>query len=228
MFQVFAIRFGLIRTVLHAQTLTKWLAVFSVEAQQSTPDFGGRYARCFPDQEISLIRVQPNPKDWDVNFPAGWKSADMKSATGRVFSRIPGTDHPSLDGKLYNQQGYDVITSGLAKAGWKNLTHVNDYPDQKNRTFGQTEYMFSNGERGGPLATYLVTSKARPNFKLWMNTTVKRVIRSGGHVTGVEVEPYGDNGYKGIVQLTPVTGRVILSAGTFGSAKILMRSMSQI
>jgi cellobiose dehydrogenase (acceptor) len=84
--------------------------------------------------------------------------------------------------------------------------------------------MFSNGERGGPLATYLVTSKARNNFKLWMNTTVKRVIRSGGHVTGVEVEAFGDGGYQGIVNVTQTTGRVVLSAGTFGTAKILFKS----
>lgn len=148
----------------------------------------------------------------------------MQAATSRVFGRIPGTDHPSLDGKLYLQQGYDVVTTGLTNGGWKHLTHANDYPDQKNRTFAQTEYMFSNGERGGPLATYLVTSKARKNFNLWMNTTVKRVIRSGGHITGVEVEPFGDGGYKGVVNLTSVTGRVILSAGTFGTAKILFRS----
>lgn len=38
---------------------------------------------------------KPNPSDWDVNFPAGWKSKDMDAATKRVFSRIPGTDHSS-------------------------------------------------------------------------------------------------------------------------------------
>jgi cellobiose dehydrogenase (acceptor) len=108
----------------------------------------------------------------------------MVPATNRVFGRIPGTDHPSLDGRLYNQQGYDVITSGLTMAGWKNLTHVNDYPALKSRTFGQTEYMFSYGERGGPLATYLVSSKARKNFNLWFNTTVKRVVRSGDMLLG--------------------------------------------
>jgi len=74
------------------------------------------------------------------------------------------------------------------------------------------------------MATYLVTASARPNFKLWMNTTVDKVIRTGGHITGVQVEAYGNGGYKGVVNVTPTTGRVILSAGTFGSAKILLRS----
>jgi len=74
------------------------------------------------------------------------------------------------------------------------------------------------------MATYLVTASERSNFKLWMNTTVDKVIRTAGHVTGVQVEAYGDGGYKGVVNITPATGRIILSAGTFGTAKILMRS----
>jgi len=59
-----------------------------------------------------------------------------------------------------------------------------------------------------------------------MNTKVKRAIRSGGHVTGVEVEAFGDGGYQGIVSVTQTTGRIVLSAGTFGRAKILFRSRS--
>jgi cellobiose dehydrogenase (acceptor) len=172
-----------------------------------------------------LTFPKPNPKDWDVNFPAGWKSADMVAATNRVFTKIPGTDHPSQDGKLYLQEGFNVLSSGLANAGWTSVV-PNNAPGSKNRTYGHTEYMYIGGERGGPLATYLVSSAARSNFVLWTNTTVKRLIRTGGHVTGLEVEPFGDGGYKGIVNVTTNTGRVVLSSGTFGSAKILFRSES--
>ncbi|KAI0427264.1 fungal cellulose binding domain-containing protein [Xylaria sp. FL1042] len=166
---------------------------------------------------------KPNSIDWDYNFPSGWKSSDMTGATSRVFSRIPGTDTPSKDGKRYLQQGFDVISGGLASSGWTSVT-ANSVPDQKNHTYTHTPFMFSNGERGGPMATYLVTAHARSNFKLWTGTAVKRVIRTGGHITGVEVEAYDDGGYVGVVNVTSITGRVILSAGTFGSAKLLMRS----
>ncbi|KAK8127196.1 carbohydrate-binding module family 1 protein [Apiospora sp. TS-2023a] len=166
---------------------------------------------------------KPHTTDWDYNFPSGWKASDMAGATSRVFSRIPGTDHPSQDGKLYLQQGYDVLSKGLRAGGWKEVV-ANTANDQKNRTFGHTAYMYSHGERGGPMATYLDSASKRSNFKLWMQTSVKRIVRTGGHVTGLEVEPYLKGGYQGTVNLTPVTGRVILSAGTFGSAKLLMRS----
>ncbi|KAJ2998041.1 hypothetical protein NUW58_g451 [Xylaria curta] len=166
---------------------------------------------------------KPYGMDWDYNFPAGWKSSDMSAATSRVFSRIPGTDTPSKDGKRYLQQGFDVISGGLASSGWTSVV-ANNVPNQKNHTFAHTPFMFSNGERGGPMATYLVTANARSNFKLWTGTAVKRVIRTGGHITGVEVEAYRNGGYVGVVNVTPISGRVILSAGAFGSAKILMRS----
>ncbi|KAL7627298.1 hypothetical protein AAE478_001487 [Parahypoxylon ruwenzoriense] len=166
---------------------------------------------------------KPYMLDWDYNFPDGWKSADMASATKRVFSRIPGTDAPSVDGKRYYQQGFEVLASGLRSAGWTEVT-ANDVPNQKNHTFSHSPFMFSGGERGGPMSTYLVSASGRKNFHVWMNTAVKRVIRNGGHITGIEVEPFLDGGYTGIVNVTSITGRVILSAGTFGSAKILLRS----
>jgi cellobiose dehydrogenase (acceptor) len=140
-----------------------------------------------------------------------------------VFSRIPGTDAPSTDGKRYYQQGFDVLSGGLGRGGWSKVT-ANSSPDRKNRTYSNAPFMFSGGQRGGPLATYLTSAKKRSNFNLWLNTSVKRVIREGGHITGVEVEPFLTGGYQGIVNVTAASGRVILSAGTFGSAKILMRS----
>ena len=166
---------------------------------------------------------KPYTLDWDYNFPTGWKASDMAGATSRVFSRIPGTSTPSMDGKRYLQQGFNVLAGGLKAGGWKEVS-ANQAPNEKDQTFGHSEFMFSGGERGGPMATYLRTASQRSNFKLWMKTAVKRVVRVGGHATGVEVEPFLAGGYAGTVKLTPITGRVILSAGTFGSAKALLRS----
>ncbi|KAI1800067.1 putative cellobiose dehydrogenase [Daldinia bambusicola] len=167
---------------------------------------------------------KPHPADWDYNWPEGWKSSDLVEATERLFERIPGTTHPSMDGKLYLQQGFEVLASGLNASGWEFLV-PNEHPDRKNRTFGHSTHMFSNGERGGPLATYLVDASQRKEFTLWMNTTARRVIREGGHATGVEIEcSKNAAGHAGMVSVTPGTGRVILSAGAFGSAKLLFRS----
>ncbi|KAH7413846.1 hypothetical protein DE146DRAFT_638734 [Phaeosphaeria sp. MPI-PUGE-AT-0046c] len=161
---------------------------------------------------------KPVDADFDVNFPTGWKASDVKGAIDRVFKRIPGTDTPSMDGKRYKQEGFDVLSGALGADGWKSVV-ANNQQNEKNRVYSHSPFMYENGQRQGPLGAYLPTALARKNFKLMMNTMARRVVRDGGKATGVELE--GACG--GIIKLNP-GGRVILSAGTFGSSKLLFRS----
>ncbi|KAH9859347.1 hypothetical protein IAQ61_011128, partial [Plenodomus lingam] len=166
---------------------------------------------------------KPVDVDFDYNFPRGWKSGDIKGAVDRVFKRIPGTDTPSMEGKRYKQEGFDVLSGALGADGWKYVT-ANDQQNQKNRTYSHSPFMYENGQRQGPLGSYLVTALARKNFKLWTNTMVRRIVRTGGRATGVELENgIGGGGYCGTVNLNP-GGRVILSGGAFGTTKVLFRS----
>ncbi|KAK4159710.1 cellobiose dehydrogenase [Cladorrhinum sp. PSN259] len=165
---------------------------------------------------------KPHPEDFDSWGVEGFSSKDLASATERVFSRIPGTITPSQDGKRYLTQGYDILAGSLQKGGWEYVV-PNDSPEKKNHTVGHSTFMYSGGERGGPLATYLVTASQRKNFALWTNTIAKRLVRTGGDVTGVELECNGA-GRSGVVSVTPKTGRVILAAGAFGTPKLLFRS----
>lgn len=165
----------------------------------------------------------PNPEDFNFNFPDGWKASDMEPAISRVFSRIPFTEYPSMDGDIYNGQGYDIVGGALAASGWKNVT-AGDAPAEKNRTVSRPNHMFSHGERGGPMATYLVTASERSSFQLMTDTMVSRVIRDGSRITGVETGATADGGQCGAVNVTPNTGKVILAAGAFGTPKILFRS----
>ncbi|KAK1622225.1 hypothetical protein BDP81DRAFT_485580 [Colletotrichum phormii] len=165
---------------------------------------------------------KPQSLDWDSQFPDGWKAEGLSAATDRAFERVPWTSIPSSDGILYNCEASDLIAKGLVSDGWASVG-ANSEPNAKNKTVSQSEYFFQHGERGGLLETYLVSTAARGNFKLWMNTLATRVERNGGSVTGVQVEPSGDGGYNGTVKLAS-GGRVILSAGVFGTAKILFRS----
>ncbi|KAM3417617.1 Cellobiose dehydrogenase [Cercospora zeina] len=162
---------------------------------------------------------KPNPSDFDANFPNGWKSSDMQGAVERTFQRIPFTDVPSQDGKIYRGEGYHVVAGALAASGWKNVTAGNA-PAQKNSTFSRPNHMFSKGERGGPLATYLVSASQRQNFKVITGTSVNRVIRQGGRITGVEVDAFLQGGLCGQIKARAV----VLSAGAFGTPKVLFRS----
>jgi cellobiose dehydrogenase (acceptor) len=104
----------------------------------------------------------------------------------------------------------------------------NDHPDQKNRTYGHSTFFIENAERHGPLATYLVSAAKQKGFRLHTNTNARRLVRTGGRITGVELEcSKGGSvgpGFSGVINVTPGTGRVIVSAGTFGTAKVLFRS----
>jgi cellobiose dehydrogenase (acceptor) len=87
---------------------------------------------------------------------------------------------------------------------------------------GLTYLKFINGERGGPVASYLRTAKARSNFKMVINTMVTNVVRNGAQITGVQTNDTS-LGPNGIIPLT-TNGRVILSAGSFGTPRILFQS----
>jgi cellobiose dehydrogenase (acceptor) len=166
---------------------------------------------------------RPKDADWDYNFPTGWKATDMAGPARKVFGRIPGTRVPSQDGKRYLPGGRDGIANGLKAAGWKEVNPFTD-PNSKNLTYTDGPYMFKNAERDGPLATYLVSADARNNFDLWTDTQVEKIVRKGGHASALEVKSPSGRGFAGTVKLTPNTGRVIVSSGTFGSAKLLLRS----
>lgn len=81
---------------------------------------------------------------------------------------------------------------------------------------------FIGGKRGGPVATYFQTSKARSNFVYKDYTHVTNVVRTGAQITGVQTNDTS-LGPNGIIPLNP-KGRVILSAGSFGSPRILFSS----
>lgn len=60
-----------------------------------------------------------------------------------------------MDGYLCRREGFDVLAGALDDAGWERLSDPNSSPDRKNHTFDHTAFMFSGGERDGPLAAYL-------------------------------------------------------------------------
>lgn len=96
----------------------------------------------------------------------------------------------------------------------------NDVPDDKTKVFGRPSYMYENGQRSGPVKTYLQTSLARPNFHFEHSVQVKRVVRNGKQATGV-VAIVG--GVQKTIKLTS-KGRVVLSGGALFSPQLLMLS----
>ncbi|KAI0320478.1 cellobiose dehydrogenase [Amylostereum chailletii] len=152
-------------------------------------------------------------------WPSGWQ--DHQPYTSQVMERLPSTDHPSTDGQLYLQQSYTVVQQILQPQGF-NEAVINDGPNQKDRVYGHSAFDFIDGKRGGPVATYFQTASARPNFTYKDYVMVSQVVRNGPTITGVRTNDTS-LGPNGVVPLTP-NGRVILSAGAYGTSRILFQS----
>lgn len=71
------------------------------------------------------------------------------------------------------------------------------------------------------MKTYLPLAQALGNFKLKLNTKVVRAVRSGSHVSGVEVET--SNGQRELISIKS-DGKVILAAGALSTPRILFNS----
>ncbi|KAH8103281.1 cellobiose dehydrogenase [Cristinia sonorae] len=163
----------------------------------------------------------PNDRDFSQasGFPLSW--GNHQPFTNKLKARLPSTDHPSTDGKRYLEESFDVVAQLLKGQGYSEIT-INDNPDSKDHVFGHSAFDFLDGKRGGPVASYLRTAKGRKNFSYLDYTLVTNVVRNGSTIVGVQTNDTRIGG-DGIIPLNP-KGRVVLSAGSFGSARILFQS----
>ena len=163
------------------------------------------------------------PTTQDFATSSGWPSswANHQPYTNKLTARLPSTDAPSMDGKRYLEQSFNVVQQLLKNQGYSQIT-INDNPNYKDHVYGYSSFDFLNGQRAGPVATYLQTALARPNFTYKDNVLVSQVVRNGSTITGVRTNDTS-LGPNGVVPLNP-GGRVILSAGSFGTPRILFQS----
>ncbi|KAJ7137276.1 the flavin domain of cellobiose dehydrogenase [Mycena filopes] len=162
--------------------------------------------------------------DSDFSLASGWPAGWQNHApyTAKVTSRLPTTDHPSTDGKRYLEQSSTVMGQLLNSQGYSQTT-INANPNAKEHVYGFSSYDYLGGKRAGPVATYLQTALARTSlFTLKLYTPVTAVVRTGGTITGVQTNDTA-LGPNGVAPLNP-GGRVILSAGAFGTSRILFQS----
>ncbi|KAL8717611.1 MAG: hypothetical protein Q9225_005165 [Loekoesia sp. 1 TL-2023] len=163
---------------------------------------------------------EPPASDFDRYFPTGWKHSDLVPSINRLYQTQPSTNKPSLDGLYYEQSGYTAAKQWLVNnAGYTELD-INANAARKTKVFGHPVYDYANGQRSGPVISYLQTALKRPNFHLQSGTWVQRIVRTGAQATGVVVN------VGGTTSTIPLTtkGRVIVSGGALKSPELLMKS----
>ncbi|KAL8951008.1 MAG: hypothetical protein Q9222_002984 [Ikaeria aurantiellina] len=163
---------------------------------------------------------EPPASDFDKYFPTGWKHSDVVPSINRLYQTQPSTNKPSLDGLYYEQSGYTAGKQWLVtNAGYSELD-INANSARKTKVFGRPVYDYSNGQRGGPVTTYLQAALKRSNFHLQSGAWVQRVVRNGQTATGVIANI---SGATTTISLT-AKGRVIISGGALKSPELLMKS----
>ncbi|KAG6897590.1 hypothetical protein C0992_013266 [Termitomyces sp. T32_za158] len=152
-------------------------------------------------------------------WPASW--GNHLPYTNKMLARLPSTDAPSTDNKRYLEQSANVAAQLLNYQGYRQST-INDNPDDKEHVYGYSSYDFIGGKRGGAVATYFKSASSRPNFTYRQYTYVQNLVRNGSQILGVQTNDTS-LGPDGIIPLNP-NGRVVLSAGSFGTPRTLFRS----
>ena len=101
--------------------------------------------------------------------------------------------------------------------GYRFVEDLNE-PDAWDGVVGPWPHNMVNGVRGGTLVNYIRAARPRTNFQVCDRVMVDRLVMHGNRVQGVEyVDAAG-------ARATAYAERVVVSAGVFGSAAILIRS----
>ncbi|KAI9645265.1 hypothetical protein NHQ30_006000 [Ciborinia camelliae] len=163
---------------------------------------------------------EPPASDWDLYFPHEWNSTNMHTAIQRLYDTQPSTNLTSRDGIRRLQTGYNAARKWLVDGlGYKDVD-INAHADDKTKVFGYPIFDYSNGQRGGPVTTYLQSALKRSNFRLQSGVRVVRVERNGDTATGVTALI---DGVETTISVTS-TGRVVVSGGAIQSPALLMHS----
>lgn len=163
---------------------------------------------------------EPPQADFDTYFPTGWKYADVLPSINRLYATQPSSDITSDNDMLYEQTGYTAAKNWLVTGAGFSEVAINADAANKTKVFGHPIYDYKNGQRGGPVISYLQTALTRSNFHLQSGVWVNRVLRTGSVATGVLAN---SSGVLSTISLA-AKGRVIISNGALKSPELLMKS----
>lgn len=170
------------------------------------------------------VALRARPSDfaaWTTHGLAGWSFDDVLPTYRDLENTTTGDDkyHGRSGPFPVHQQTYDELTPSLRAfidaAEQSGLTRLDDL--NADRQNGVAPYPFNvvSGVRQNTGIVYLTTEvRRRPNLTILGGTEVDRVLSRGRTATGVRT--VDGTRYE--------AGQVILSAGAYGSASILLRS----
>jgi choline dehydrogenase len=162
------------------------------------------------------VAVRGRPEDFERWVDAGadgWGWEEVRPYYERVENAI-GLRTVPADSWQPAQQLY---VDGFKELGYRYIEDMND-PDAWGGVVGPWPRNIVNGLRGGTLLNYIRWARSRPNFEVRANVLVDSVLLDGTQAVGVRcIESDGE-------AIAIHADRVVLAAGVYGTAPVLMRS----
>lgn len=158
---------------------------------------------------------------WDTYMPQGWHFDAVKPYIEKMQKRMPTSSSTNADGETYaSPEVFAIMSKMLKSMGFAQLADVNGLAavaNDRGRTFGRQAYVTKDGQRGGPMVSYLRDARKLPNFKLQLHTKIISLVREGDKIVGIRASYEGRN-------VTYIAKNVVLAAGVFNTVKILFKS----
>jgi len=162
------------------------------------------------------VCVRGAPSDferWQTNGAPSWSWDVVRGAYEAAEKEI----HIKRYARASWQPIQERFFNGFAELGYRETADLND-SRAWNGVIGATPINRHNTVRQGTLVTYIRTARSRPNVEIRGHALVDRVLLSGSRVIGVR---YLDSEH---AVREVLASRVVLSAGTYGTPGILIRS----
>lgn len=159
---------------------------------------------------------------WAAAGNAGWSYRDVLP----YFKKAEGNDHAGNDyhgdsGPLHVTRANiesPVIRAWLDAAQEAGFPYNDDHNGARSEGFGPSERTIYKGRRISTAVAYLKPVRGRRNLKIETNAHVTKLLFDGSRVVGVEYRQRGE------LRRVHAGSEIILSAGTFQSAQLLMLS----
>jgi choline dehydrogenase len=158
-----------------------------------------------------MIYIRGNHADydgWRDSGCTGWGWDDVRP----YFERAEGPDGLKVNSNPVKHPLAEAVLKAAQRTG---MAFNPDFNGTAQEGVGYYRYNIHRGRRWSAARAYLTPARSRSNLKVVTGALVRRVLVAEGRATGVEYE-IGDQ-----VRTAAARAEVILSAGVFGSPRIL-------
>jgi len=148
---------------------------------------------------------------WAAAGNVGWKCDEVRPYVEAALRALRVRQPTVSELTPYGSASYEAMLA----AGIPAVSDLNDLEEATGVAPNPVNVV--DGIRWNAAFAYIDPARQRPNFRIWGDTTCDRLILEGGRVVGAWV----------LTRNRPVmvrAARVVISAGTYGSPAVLLRS----